>query len=93
MAIYTVDQIRTGVIETVADIAECEPSEINDTTRFADDLGLDSLAAAELMVSMERKYRIRIPEEEFKKISSVNEAVAAIHRHANAAGEQTELVP
>jgi acyl carrier protein len=92
MAIYTVDQIRTGVIETVAEIGECKPSEISDTTRFADDLGLDSLAAAELMVSMERKYRIRIPEEEFKKISSVEEAVAAIHRHANAADAPAEPV-
>ena len=85
MANYTTDQIRTAVIEMVAEIAECEPNVISDTSRFADDLGLDSLSASELMVSMERKYRIRIPEEEFREIKSVKEAVEAVLRRANAA--------
>jgi len=85
MASYTVDQIRAAVIEMVAEIAECNPSQISDTTRFADDLDLDSLSASELMVSMERKYRIRIPEEDFKDIRSVKEAIEAVQRYANAA--------
>jgi acyl carrier protein len=35
----------------------------------------------ELMVSVEKKYGIVIPEEEFGGIRNVNEAVAAVQRH------------
>jgi acyl carrier protein len=78
---YTPDEIRKHVREMVADIADVPPDEIGDTTKFGDDLGLDSLRAMELMVAVDRKYRIKIPEEEFTHIQNVDQAVAAVQRH------------
>ena len=37
--------------------------------------------AMELMVAMDRQYKINIPEEEFSKIVNVNAAVEAVQRH------------
>ena len=81
MAKYTADEIRVGVKQLVAEITERKPDQIGDTTLFGKDLGIDSLMATELMVAMERKYRIKIPEQEFTKIRNVEEAVAAAQRH------------
>jgi acyl carrier protein len=78
---YTPDEIRQHVKEMVADIADVSLSEVGDTTDFGDQLGLDSLRAMELMVSVDRKYHIKIPEQEFTEIKNVNQAVAAVQRH------------
>ena len=59
----------------VADVTETEPDEISDTASFAFDLDLDSLMALEVMVSLSKKYRIEIPEEEFAPLENVNDAV------------------
>jgi len=81
MAKYSADEIRVGVRQLVAEVTERKPEQISDTAAFDKDLGIDSLMATELMVAMERKYRIKIPEQEFTKIRNVKEAVAAAQRH------------
>ncbi len=78
---YTPEEIRQHVKEMVADIADVSPAEVGDTMDFGDQLGLDSLRAMELMVAVDRKYRIKIPEQEFTEIKNVNQAVAAVQRH------------
>ena len=84
------EAIRTAVKTIVATITEREPAEITDTAHFIDELGIDSLSAIELMVSVNRKYKIQIMDEEFLTIRNVNDAVAAVLRHVAAArGEAT----
>jgi len=78
---YTVGHIRSEVKKLMADLSDLAADQITDTASFADDLGLDSLRAMELMVSVEKKYGIVIPEEEFGGIRNVNDAVAAVQRH------------
>ena len=78
---YTTDEIRKHVKEMVAEIADVSIDKVGDSTKFGDDLGLDSLRAMELMVAVDRKYRIKIPEKEFVDIKNVDQAVAAVQRH------------
>jgi acyl carrier protein len=78
---YTVDEIRAGVRQLIAEVTEKKPEQIQETASFDKDLGIDSLMATELMVAMERKYRIKIPEQEFTKIRNVKDAIAATQRH------------
>lgn len=77
----TPDAIRDTVRAIVATITEREPSEISESAHFVDDLGIDSLSAIELMVTVNRRYRIQILDEEFLSITSVSDAVAAVQRH------------
>jgi acyl carrier protein len=46
--------------------------------RLVDDLGLDSLDAVELAISVERKFDIEVPEEELTKLKTVADMVALV---------------
>ena len=77
----TAEEIRKEVRRLVAEITEREPEEVSDTALFQEDLGIDSLMAIEMLVAVDKKYRIQIPEEEFATIKNVNDAVALVQRH------------
>ena len=81
MEATTADHIRAEVKKLIAEVTEREPEEISDTALFADELGVDSLMAMEVMVAVDKKYKINIPEDEFAKIKNVNDAVEAVQRH------------
>lgn len=75
---YTTDQIKAEVKNLVARVTEREPDEIPDDAHFMDQLGVDSLMAMEIMIAVDRKFGIDIPEEEFNKATNVNESVALV---------------
>jgi acyl carrier protein len=77
----TAEEIRNEIKRLVAVITEKTPEEISDTAPFIDELGVDSLAALEILVEVDRKFRIDIPEEEFAGLKSVNDAVLAVQRY------------
>jgi len=80
----TADEIRNEVRRLVAEITEREPDEVSDTALFQEELGIDSLMAIEMLVAVDKKYRIQIPEEEFATIKNVDDAVALVQRHVAA---------
>jgi NADH dehydrogenase (ubiquinone) 1 alpha/beta subcomplex 1 len=77
----TPEKIRATVKELIAEITEREPAEISDTASFADDLAIDSLAGMEIMVTVDKRFKVDIPEEEFALIKNVNDAVELVQRH------------
>lgn len=78
----TPEIVRQEVRRRIAELTERDASEIEDTASFVDDLGVDSLMAIELMVALDKEYKIDLPEEEFREIKNVNEAVEVVMRHA-----------
>ncbi len=84
---HTADDIRTHVRELVAEITERTPEEVSDSALFIEDLGIDSLMAIEMLVAMDKKYKVQIPEEEFRNIKTVNDAVAIVQRFLASAGK------
>ena len=80
----TAEDIRKEVRRLVAEITERSPEEVSDTALFQEDLGIDSLMAIEMLVAVDKKYRIQVPEEEFGTIKNVNDAVAVVERHVAA---------
>ena len=76
----TAEDIRSAVKKLVAEITERESDEISDTALFTEELGIDSLMAIEMMVAVDKRYKIEIPEEEFGKIKNVNDAVELVQR-------------
>ncbi len=75
---FTEDEIRAEIKRLVANVTEREPEEISDTAHYMDELGVDSLMAMEVMIAVQKKYKIELPEEEFQKASNVNESVAMV---------------
>ena len=53
---------------------EIEADRIDETTRFKEDLEADSLDLVELVMELEDRYGVRIPDEEASKILTVGQA-------------------
>jgi len=65
-------QEYTDVIRNlVAQIGEVDIDKVGDETHFSNELGIDSLRALELMVALEDKFKIRIPEEQLGRFTTV----------------------
>jgi len=82
------EEIRAEVRRLIADVTERKQEEISDTALLTDELGLDSLMALEVMVAVDKKYKINIPEEEFSTIRTLNDAVEVVRRHLLAAPDE-----
>ncbi|MEO2058381.1 MAG: acyl carrier protein [Thermoleophilia bacterium] len=52
-----------------------DASEVVETASFADDLNADSLDLVEMIMEMEDKFGVKIPDEEAEKIVTVGDAV------------------
>ncbi|MBS2962351.1 acyl carrier protein [Actinocrinis puniceicyclus] len=64
----------------MADVLDLNVSDLTDDAHFVADLGMDSLKALEVMVALEKKYEIKITEDEVRDMTNfgdVRELVAA----------------
>ncbi|NPA28071.1 MAG: acyl carrier protein [Epsilonproteobacteria bacterium] len=66
------------VKEVVAEQLGVNIDEIKEESRFVDDLGADSLDVVELVMALEEKFDIEIPDEAAEKIATVADAVKFI---------------
>jgi acyl carrier protein len=65
----------------IADIIELDPAQIDPDAHLVEDLGMDSMMALEILASIEKRYKIRIPEEELPKITTLNRAVELARKY------------
>ena len=66
------DNLEKEIRALVASILEIDESKIGLDTRFLEELGMDSMMALEILASVEKKYKIKIPEEYLTKVTSLN---------------------
>jgi len=66
------------VAEVVAEQLGINKSEIKLESRFTEDLGADSLDIVELVMALEEKFDIEIPDEKAESIKTVKSAIAYI---------------
>ncbi len=74
-------QIKDEVLKIVSDLLGKPVSEITEESRFAEDLGADSLDNVELVMEIEKKFDIEIPDEKSTEITSVGMAIEHIQEH------------
>ncbi|MEU2801175.1 acyl carrier protein [Streptomyces sp. NPDC006863] len=58
----------------VAQVLDVEPSEVTDDASFVDDLEVDSLMALEVVVVLEKRYEVKLPESELRRIVTLQSA-------------------
>nr|YP_002327589.1 acyl carrier protein [Vaucheria litorea]ACF71006.1 acyl carrier protein precursor [Vaucheria litorea] len=76
------DKIRQIVIDQLQ-LEEEEESKLKPEASFTDDLGADSLDIVELILNLEDKFGIEIPDEVAKKITTLEEAAKLINEKIN----------
>jgi acyl carrier protein len=75
----TFDEVKKIVAEHLGvDEAEVKPE-----ASFANDLGADSLDTVELVMALEEKFGVEIPDEEAEKIITVQNALDYINNYIN----------
>jgi len=55
-----------------------DATKLSETSRFSEDLGLDSLDAVEVVMAVEEEFAIEIPDEEADEIKTVQQAIEYI---------------
>ena len=72
-----IDDIKEVVVEQLSVNAD----EVKDDAKFVEDLGADSLDVVELVMALEEKFDIEIPDDEAEKIQTVKDALDYIQSH------------
>ncbi|MCM1566434.1 MAG: acyl carrier protein [Dehalobacter sp.] len=71
------------ICRIIASQIEIEPEEIQLSTKFQQDLGIDSLSIFEIVMELEDVYRIEIPTEDLEELISVADLVDYMNKRTN----------
>ena len=74
-----IEEIKQVVSEQLG----VKPEEIKPTASFQDDLGADSLDAVELIMALEEKFGIEIPDADAEVMLTVNDVIKYIENKIN----------
>jgi acyl carrier protein len=70
---------RSDALATIQDVAaevlSVEPDRVTETARFKEDLDADSLDLVELVMGLEERFDISVPEEDLENVATVGNAV------------------
>jgi len=69
--------------QVVSEQLGVKPDEIKPTASFRDDLGADSLDAVELIMALEEKFNIEIPDADAEAMLTINDAIKYIENKIN----------
>ena len=72
-----IDEVKEVVVEQL----NVNPDEVKEESKFVEDLGADSLDVVELVMALEEKFDIEIPDTDAEKIVTVNDAIKYIQEH------------
>lgn len=70
--------IAKKVKSVIAERMKIKPKKITRNAKFTTDLGLDSLDMVELVMELEEGWGLEIPDEDAKKLTTVNKAIKYI---------------
>ena len=77
-------ELFTKVKQIISEQLGVDEDEVTTTASFVDDLGADSLDQVELVMALEEKFEIEIPDDDAEKLRTVQDAIDYIEKHAKA---------
>ncbi len=72
------DEVLNVMRDCAVDLLKIDPAKVTEEATFAEDLEADSLDGVELVMALEEKLDISIPEEDLEGIKTVGEALDVI---------------
>ena len=70
---------RAAALATIQDVAaevlSVEPAQVTEGARFKEDLDADSLDLVELVMGLEERFDIEVPEDDLEGVTTVGQAV------------------
>mgnify|MGYP003362414715 FL=1 len=74
--LFPIEKVKEAIVETLG----VDEDKITAEADLAEDLGIDSLDAVELVMSLEEEFDIKIDNEELKNMKKVSDVVACIEK-------------
>jgi len=74
--------VESKVKEIIVEQLGVDAGQVTPEASFVDDLGADSLDTVELVMALEEKFDIEIPDEDAEKITTVGEAIDYLKKNA-----------
>lgn len=75
---HSEQEILSGLAEIVNEETGLETDAIEPAKSFTDDLDIDSISMMTIVVNAEEKFGVKIPDDEVKNLSTVQDAVTYI---------------
>lgn len=72
------DEVLNVMRDAAVELLKIDPAKVTEEATFAEDLEADSLDVVELVMALEEKLDVSIPEEELEGIKTVGEALDVI---------------
>ena len=80
MAKKSPEEIKKEVKALICEITEVPEKDLKEDAKFVEDLGIDSMMALEIVASLEKKYRIVIPEDDIPTVRSLGNVYALLEK-------------
>ena len=71
------DELKEIMIDTLG----CDDEKITMEASLAEDLNIDSLDAVELVMAIEEKFGVKIPDEELGNLLTVSDIIRAVEKY------------
>jgi acyl carrier protein len=68
-------QAMDTIKEVAAEVLSVDPDQVTETARFKEDLDADSLDLVELVMGLEERFDIEVPEDDLEGVTTVGQAV------------------
>jgi acyl carrier protein len=73
----TPSEIRNVILEILSDISpDADLSNIDDAQPLREQIELDSMDFLDIVMELKKRYRVTIPEEDYKELASMQSTVA-----------------
>jgi acyl carrier protein len=69
------DKALEAIREVAVEVLSVEPAVVTEQARFKEDLDADSLDLVELVMGLEERFEIEVPEEDLDGVTTVGQAV------------------
>jgi acyl carrier protein len=80
--------LEDDVRKIIVDQLGVDAAQVTQEARFIDDLGADSLDTVELIMALEEKFGIEVPDEDAEKLTTVGKAMEYIEKKLGEAKEE-----
>jgi len=61
--------------EVAAEVLSVDPDQVTESARFKEDLDADSLDLVELVMGLEERFDIEVPEDDLEGVTTIGQAV------------------
>lgn len=72
--------VEKEIRSIIADVAGVDVNEVELEANIVEDLEVDSIKAIEIVVAIEKKFKVSVRDEDVPKITTVRDAVAIVER-------------